>query len=1023
MQKAWTRWLTRLLLLAVFALVPALAAAQSGKVQGVVRDAESGQPIDGAQVLLAGTGIGALTDENGRYFMLNIPPGTYTVIARRIGFQTQGRSNVQVVIDVTRTVDFQLQAAAQVIEEIQVTVATTPLVEAGVTGSGTAINAQEIEALPVLNIQGVLQLQQGFMQVPQNTDILSFSDSRRNPATPVRIRGGRGGETLTLIDLVPVNNFVFGGPAFDLTTEAIEQVDFQRGGFEPQYGNALSGIINIATREGGTSLAGAVDYQTSAVGGALGSTSDDLLNFSQLEGFVSGPVPGTGERLRFLLAGRNQSGSDAVLEFDNDVFSFSNPPTGSNQPLARDLISGWRAFGYDNERDVFGKLTLLVTPRAKLSASWANYQRQRLPFDFDWIENGFNALETPAVTNLVDSLGVSANDALGTTDYMDVVQGSIRVDRDYYALRWDHTFGRWVYKIAVGRFNQQRNSCSVFQGVCLGDRFSDLNFDEQFARQGITLSHPARGSDIYYGGERVRTSSARGDVQSQLTDHHNIQFGAFYQRHDIDYLEWVNFGVNDVRVVPQFYRAEPWDAALYVQDRIEYDFLTVKLGARFDYGRAGGVFFANPRDPTNGTTARQVCEGQVFVSQPFDDPASGLSGFDACAKNRTLLDSAAAIAQQDDFAETSRRRQFSPRIGVSFPLSGNSAMFFNFGRFSQNPLYNNVFQNTGIGSVAGPTDAMCDSTATKPGTDECYPIIFSNAFTVPFLGNPNLLIEQTTSYEVGYAAEFKRNYMLSLILFSKDQSGLTGIRNGGRDSLGNRIFDVGSTYGTGVLDYSVLVNQDFQTVRGFEVQVRRRLSNYWGFNINYQYSQTTTNAAPPDVEFENTQAGDPTSIQEIRSEVDQAHAFNATLQLRVGSEAPDVPLGSLLRNGSASLTFRAASGLPYTPTLSFAGTFDNQVERNSGTAPATWQVDVYASKSWNLGALRYGAFLNVANLFDVKNCIQVFASTGRCTNGTVDQSRRENGNTVGGTASSTFFDRAGYIGQRRRINAGLRVSF
>ncbi|MDP3775399.1 MAG: carboxypeptidase-like regulatory domain-containing protein, partial [Gemmatimonadales bacterium] len=170
MQQAWTRWLTRALLLAAFVLVPTLARAQTGKLTGVVTDAQSGQPVDGVQILIRGTGIGSLTDENGRYFILNLPVGEVTLIARRIGFQTVGRSNVQVVIDVTRTVDFQLTATAQILEEIPVTAAFAPLVEPGVTGSHTTLTSADIEALPVVGIGGVLQLQQGYFQVPENTD-------------------------------------------------------------------------------------------------------------------------------------------------------------------------------------------------------------------------------------------------------------------------------------------------------------------------------------------------------------------------------------------------------------------------------------------------------------------------------------------------------------------------------------------------------------------------------------------------------------------------------------------------------------------------------------------------------------------------------------------------------------------------------------------------------------------------------------------------------------------------------------
>ncbi|MDH4043245.1 MAG: TonB-dependent receptor, partial [Gemmatimonadota bacterium] len=272
-----SRLLAGLAVFVLFAVAVPTAEAQTGKLTGVVTDAQSGVPLEGAQLILQGTGITALTGSNGRYFLVNVPPGTYTVLVRRIGYSSAEVRNVFIQIDVTRQVDVELAPTGAVgVEEIVVSAEEVPLVQPGVTGTGSNIRAEEISALPVTNIQGVLALQQGFIAVPQNTDIISFSESRRNPITPVRVRGGRGGETLSMIDGIPVNNFVFGGPAFDITNEAVEQVDFQRGGFEAQYGNALSGIINIATREGGTNLAGSMNYQTSAIGGALGSTPDEL---------------------------------------------------------------------------------------------------------------------------------------------------------------------------------------------------------------------------------------------------------------------------------------------------------------------------------------------------------------------------------------------------------------------------------------------------------------------------------------------------------------------------------------------------------------------------------------------------------------------------------------------------------------------------------------------------------------------------------------------------------------------------
>jgi len=1027
--------------LAVFVLfavaVPA-AEAQTGKLTGVVTDAQSGVPLEGAQLLLQGTGITALTGSNGRYFLVNVPPGTYTVLVRRIGYTSAEVRNVFIQIDVTRTVDVELSPTGAIgVEEIVVSAEEVPLIQPGVTGTGSNIRAEEIEALPVTNIQGVLALQQGFIAVPQNTDIISFSETRRNPITPVRVRGGRGGETLSLIDGIPVNNFVFGGPAFDITNEAVEQVDFQRGGFEPQYGNALSGIINIATREGGTNLAGALNYQTSAVGGALGSEQDELSDRNLFQGYLSGPIPGTGQRLRFMAAGRLTSGADRVLEFDNDVARASGTdpaksPTESF-PLGRDLYPGFRAFGYDNISDLTGKLTYYFSPTAKLSVSAIRYERQRLPFDFDWMLTGFFPLDAPAVDNLDDSLntaggGIITQPQIGNAQYYDVVQGSIFAERTLFSAKWDHTLGRWAYKARAGRFEQARQTCSFWQGLCLGSRFADYNFNDQFVAPIKASIHPTAGTETIYGGEDLTTMSVSMDIQGQATDHHNLQFGGSWQRHDLTYEEWLNVGTNDVLVVPSYYAAKPWEAAFYVQDKIEYDFLTVKLGMRFDFGKAGGPMFANPRDPTNGTTAREECEANpdAYRFEDPNNPGTFISGFQACAQNRDLLAQAADVAAADDFVQSGTRTQFSPRIGVSFPLSERSIVFFNFGRYSQNPLYNNVYSNTGIGSVAGDELGVCDSTAVIPGTTQCYPIIYNEWAVTPFLGNPTLLIEKTTSYEMGFATEIGDQFALQVTAFSKDQFGLTGVRAGGQSPSGQVYFDVGGTYGTSIYNYVVMVNQDFQTVRGFEVNLRRRLFNYWGFNINFGFQQATTNAAAPEVEYQRSEEeGDPQNLKEITSEVDIPASVNASVFFRVANEdAFGIPiLDAILRNSNLTFAMSARSGFPYTPTLSFQGTGDQQLQQNSGRAPGVFNVNMLAGKDFNLTNMRWGVFVNVQNLLNTKNCNQVYASSGSCDSGTVDQSRRRNGNTVGTGASTTFFDRAHYYSEGRTINFGARLSF
>jgi outer membrane receptor protein involved in Fe transport len=1015
---AMSRLLAGLVVVVLCAVATGTAQAQTGKLTGIVTDAQSGVPLEGVQVILQNTGISALTGANGRFFIVNVPPSTYTVLVRRIGYTSAEVRNVLVQIDVTRTVDAELTATGAIgVAEITITAEEVPLVQPGVTGTSTNLRAEEISALPVTNINGVLALQQGFIEVPQNTDMISFSESRRNLITPIRIRGGRGGESLTLIDGVPVNNFVYGGQSFDITNEAVEQLDYQRGGFEPQYGNALSGIINIATREGGTNLAGAFRYQTSALGGAMGNRPDELRGYDQLEGYLSGPIPGTAQRLRFMAAGRVLTQADRVLRFDNDVTRGSGAAPGRDPNLGNpqnlDLFPGWRAFGYNNLRDITGKLTYYFTPTAKLSVSGIRYEAQRMPFDFSWMLMGFYPLNAPAVNNLEDSLAVAFNGGVITQPLAsaggnyDAVQGSIYAQRTLFSAKWDHTLGRWAYKVRAGRFNQ----------------FADMNFTEQFQERGITKS-ATDGTDLVFGGEHLITSTIGTDIQGQATDHHQLQFGGAYTKHNVVFSEWENVGTNDVFVVPKYYAAKPWEAAAYIQDRIEYDFLTVKLGVRYDWGAAPGKAFANPRDPTNGTTAREICDadpGHYTITENNQT----YTGFAACALSGTLMTEATAGAQSDDFVDAGTRTQFSPRIGVSFPLTERSQVYFNFGRYSQNPLYNNVYTNTGNGTVAGDSLGLCSDAAVIPGTDQCYPIITNIWGTPQFLGNPNLLIEKTTAYEVGFATELGGQYGLQVAAFSKDQFGLTGTRQGGQAADGTRYFDVGSTYGNAIYSYWVMINQDFQTVRGFEVSLQRRLFNYWGFRLNFGLTQATTNAAAPELETEREQQGDPQNLKEIRSEVDLPASLNAALFFRVGNERP-IGIGlldAIVRNASATVTLTARSGFPYTPQFTTFGIGTNtQLEQNSGRQPSVLNVDLQADKAFRLSNLQWGVFLRVSNLLDRVNCSQVYASTGNCDGGTVDQDRRRTGNGVG-AGTSTFYDVASYFGPRRQINFGARMSF
>ena len=1038
MLNVWSRRILGLALtLVAFSLAPRVIHAQTGKVTGVVTDQVTGQPLEGVQVFLQGTGYGTLTNANGRYFLISVPPGTYTVAARRIGYATAERSNVVVQIDVTRDVNFALTTST-VLTTVRTTAEATPLIPPDQTGSSLQISSDDISALPVTSIEGALALQQGFIQVPNSTTLTSFAESRRTATNPVRIRGGRQGETLMLIDGIPANNFLYGGPAFALSPQAVQQIEFLKGGIDPQHGNALSGVINIATKEGGNTLKGALRYQTSRVGDMLGNQSDALLGYNLVEGFVSGPVPGTSDRMTFMFSGREERQADAVYEYDDDIFIPSQRPTTDAEPAGgpnfRDIFPGFRSFGYDNSRQVFGKLAYKFTPTMKLGVTLLDNENQRKPFDNQFLTTYGHVLGSPSASTPEDSavyIGNLTGYRLNGVDFERVIQSSINATQRLYAARFEHTLGRTNYKLVAGTFRTKRETCSYFQGVCLEDRFGDANFtDDQYIGPlaGTCSSHPTCGTDPDFGGETLNTFVLRGDVGSQVTDHHFIQAGLLYQNYDLDYNITSNVGTNLVNLYTQTFKSSPYDWATYVQDKIEYDFLTLKIGARFDYGAVPGRFFADPLDPTNGTTAADVCRnptdprwanGRNFIiidanGQPKDttvnpDPSWATSGCDADAYKV-----AGKIAAYDDFKTAKARKQFSPRMGVSFPLTQGSTIFFNFGRYSQNPTLNNLLTNTGIGTAKeGSTEGPCLEVV---GEGDCG-----------YVGNPNLQIERATTYEMGYNAEFNRSYALGVVLFNKNQTGLSGLRTGGvrRGKSGlEQVFDPGVTYaGDNTPSYSILVNEDFQSVRGFEVQLRRRVTNFWGFDINYSYSRARTNASEPEREFERQVVqGDPRNVLEVVSDIDQPHVFNAALLMQVREELPKFRGAWLLRNTSGSVSVHTTSGFPYTP----CGDYEcgSKYDRNQGRGTSWSQVDAQIKKGFALTNLRYDAFLTVQNLFDRKNCVSVFETTGTCAAGAIDQSRARQGNSVRpDIATSTFGDRGDYYGPRRSILGGIQVNF
>lgn len=211
----------------------ALHAQTTGKIAGRVTDADSGEPLPGANVVVAGTMMGAVADVNGEYFILRVSPGTYEVRASLVGYQGVSKTEVEVLLDRTATVDFQLKESTVELEAIVVTADLDP-VQMDVSFAQQAITQEQLESIPV----GPRIRDQVATQVGLDTD-----------AWGITIRGDDATVIGFNMDGVTASDHRHQRAYTSFSKTAIKQVQVLTGGFNAEYGNIRAGVVNFVTKE------------------------------------------------------------------------------------------------------------------------------------------------------------------------------------------------------------------------------------------------------------------------------------------------------------------------------------------------------------------------------------------------------------------------------------------------------------------------------------------------------------------------------------------------------------------------------------------------------------------------------------------------------------------------------------------------------------------------------------------------------------------------------------------------------
>jgi hypothetical protein len=215
-------------------------AQTSGKIVGQINDAKTGEALPGANVLIEGTGIGAASDANGHYIIMQVPPGKYTLIASYLGYKKMLIKNVEALTGLTTRIDFAMQTEILLGEEVVIT-AERPLVRKDLTSSEAHVSEENIETLPVRSMDDILDIQAGIVRDAENN---------------IHIRGGRSSEIAYMVNGINITDDYYRSQALTLAQESIQELQVISGTFNAEYGNAMSGVINIVTKTGGEKLAG-----------------------------------------------------------------------------------------------------------------------------------------------------------------------------------------------------------------------------------------------------------------------------------------------------------------------------------------------------------------------------------------------------------------------------------------------------------------------------------------------------------------------------------------------------------------------------------------------------------------------------------------------------------------------------------------------------------------------------------------------------------------------------------------------
>ena len=676
----------------------------TGKISGKIINAKTSEPIIGANIYLENTDYGAVSDADGNYFIINVSPGTYNQVCSFIGYEKVTYTGVSVSIDRTTSMNFEIKPET-IQGEAVIVVGKRNIIEMDRTNTAAYVSSENIEKMPVQEIDDLIQLQTGVV---------------KDASGEFHIRGGRAGEIAYLIDGVPVTDQYNGGSSIGLENNWVQELQIISGTFNAEYGQAQSGVINIVTKEGSKEFKGNISIAT---GDYLSSHNDIFMNIDQLNigakdfnANLQGPFP--------IIS--HGSFYTSLRYYSTDGWLY-----GKRNLRIEDTVPIQQYINEANKRDNEDERLYGIPVPDSLQTGESEY----IPMHWKDKLSFYGKLTTklgPAKINYSFFL----NNDKGK-NYSDAYRYAPDGVRTYYGTSFNHILS----------FNHVLSNSTFY---VLNFSWYSKNtwaylFDDPLDSRYQGAAHYVNG--FYYGGTQkgrydiTRSAvSSKFDFTSQLNLANQIRSGFELKQHNLDYTlqetvakgaiyEYPELYVPDQYTVGNdHYVVKPIEASAYVQDKIELNELIMNFGLRYDF---------------------------------WDPNAVVPDSLRAAAESGT-------IRLGTTFSDAKTQSQLSPRFGLAFPISSNGVVHVSYGHFFQLPRFEAIYNNYECEIELGGLETKLGNPNLKPEKTVSYEVglqqelmgIFALDVTVYYKDIKNLLSQEiiSTIDKKVYARYINRDY-------------------------------------------------------------------------------------------------------------------------------------------------------------------------------------------------------------------------------------------------------------------------